>query len=329
MQQRLDLPARAPVRLALKHAQPADSASNQAGGNTNRTVTGRVLDTRHRPLAGVQVTFNAVGPIPGEINKASAVTDADGYYHLVNIPTGSWVDLNAVEKTGYRLSIGSNVQQCFQNTVNDLEMTACNGAAHGGVYDAAGKPIAGALVASAEGGWDNRSVSDAQGRFTLTNQPEGELHLVAATPGGGGIVDVNKKDQDVRIICTPGTPARLNDIPLAMQLLDADSKLPVDQRRFDYSASLNLLSVLDLAQAVHLSLRGDVPVTDGLRAYLLGKQAERDPAKVDEIIVQLNVLKDPLCKLYAEVEVGSAVAATNPELAEKLYQSAGRPLTTG
>ena len=65
-----------------------------------------------------------------------------------------------------------------------------------------------------------------------------------------------------------------------------------------------------------------MPITEGLRAYLLGKQVERDPAKADDIIAQLNVLKEPLCKLYAEVEVGIAVAASNPALAEQLYQSA-------
>ena len=212
-----------------------------------------MLDTRHHPLAGVKVTFSAAGPIPGEINKASAVTDADGSYHLEHIPNGSWVDLNSLEKYGYRQSIGSDVQQCEENTLNDLEMTACNGTAHGLVCDAAGKPIAGALVASAQGGWENRAVTDIHGLFALTDQPEGELHLVAATPDGGGIADVRKDEKDVRIICTPGTPARLNDIPSAIQLLDADSKLPVEQRRFDYSASLNLLSALDLAQAVRLS----------------------------------------------------------------------------
>ena len=54
----------------------------------------------------------------------------------------------------------------------------------------AGRPVAGATVVSAEGGLQARAVTDAAGAFTLDKQPEGVLHLVAATPSGGGVATV-------------------------------------------------------------------------------------------------------------------------------------------
>ncbi len=39
-------------------------------------------------------------------------------------------------------------------------------------------------------------------------------------------------------------------------------------------------------------------------------------------LAQLNLLHDPTCKLYAAVEMGIAVAKTDPGLAEQLYQIA-------
>ncbi len=70
-------------------------------------------------------------------------------------------------------------------------------------------------------------------------------------------------------------------------------------------------------------MNGDEPISDGLRAYLLGKGAEIDPANVD--LAQLNLLRDPECKLYAAVEVGIAAVQNDPGLAEQLYQIA-RPI---
>ena len=74
------------------------------------------------------------------------------------------------------------------------------------------------------------------------------------------------------ITCTPGTVANPADIPLALKLLDADSKLPKEQRLFNRADTLHAHGRCrfrtwrnKLAQA------GDEPISDGLRAYLLAK----------------------------------------------------------
>ena len=82
----------------------------------------------------------------------------------------------------------------------------------------------------------------------------------------------------------------------------------------------------DVLLALKLTQSEAQPVSEELRAYLLGRQAQQNPAKVSDILVQLNLLKEPACKLYAAFEMGMAVAKTDPGLAEQLYQIA-RPLT--
>ncbi len=104
-------------------------------------------------------------------------------------------------------------------------MAACTAMVHGKVCDADGKPVPGATVVSAEGGLTARAITDAAGAFTLAEQPEGELHLIAATPTGGGVATC-KEDAAGGHHLHPGTVANPADIPLALKLLDADSKLP-------------------------------------------------------------------------------------------------------
>ena len=115
-------------------------------------------------------------------------------------------------------------------------------------------------------------------------------------------------------------------MPLALKLLDADSKLPKEQRRFNRADTLHAIADLDLDIVNKLALAGDETAPDGLRAYLFAKGAEKDPANVE--LATLNLLQNPECKLYAAVEAGITVAPTDPGLAEQLYQIA-KPLYDG
>ncbi len=286
-----------------------------------RTVSGRVLDTRQQPLAGVTATFkvNLNPPSYGSWPQ-TAVTHADGSYQLANIPTSATVSLISLAKAGYRQPITDTLTNAGTDTIGDAVMSACTAVVHGKVCDIDGKPVPGATVVSAEGGLTARATTDAAGAFTLAEQPEGQLlHLVAATPTGGGVATC-KENEPAVITCTPATVANPTDLPLALKLLDADSKLPEQQRQFNRNETLREIADLNFALVDKLALAGNEPISEGLRAYLLGKQAEIAPAKVE--LAQLNLLRDSTCKLYAAVEVGIAVAQTDPGLAEQLYQIA-------
>ncbi len=256
-----------------------------------RNVTGRVVDTRQHPLAGVTVTcsvFSNEGGMPPQ--QSTAVTGADGSYQLAKIPTKATINLLSLDKAGYRRRMTGALTNAGKDTIDDAVMAACTATIHGKVCDADGKPVPGATVVSAEGGLAARAVTDAAGAFTLAAQPEGELHLVAATAAGGGLATC-KADEPAVITCTPATVANPADIPLALKLLDADSKLPKEQRRFNRADTLHAIADIDFARANKLALSGAEPIPDGLRAYLLVKAAEKDPANVE--LAQLNLLQDP------------------------------------
>ncbi len=128
---------------------------------------------------------------------------------------------------------------------------------------------------------------------------------------------------DVTIICTPATIPAPADLARARQLLAEDGKLPKKQRCYDRVATLHEMADRDPELAAGLALGENEPLPESLRAYLLVKQAEKDPVHIE--LAPLNALQNRECKLYAAVEVGMAVANTNPELAERLYQIA-RPI---
>ena len=298
------------------------------------TVSGRVVDTQHHPLAGVTVTASLPYSSSAAAPPPTALTGADGRYQFQGLPDGQQaVTLLSVVKKGYRQCLAGVLSSDGYDTIADAVMAPCTATVHGTVCDAAGQAIAGATVVSAEGGVQARAITDAVGAFTLPEQPEGELHLVAATPTGGGVATVpapsrspgRTRPSAVVITCTPGLQARPVDLQLAQRVLELGDKLPQEQRRSFRSEALHLLADVDLALTLKLAQSGTEPLSEGLRAYLLGKQAQHDPAKVGDILVQLNMLNAPTCKLYAAVEMGMAVAKSDPDLAEQLYQIA-KPL---
>lgn len=298
-----DLPAREPIAIIISHQKM-------------HSVSGRVVDISHHPLAGVKVTL-FLPKEEGIKRRPTTVTGADGRYTLKKIPGEALVFVYTLEKAGYRQYITGTLTNGDSDTIDDAVMAACTATVRGKVLGADGKPVQGATVVSVEGGLRLRAVTDAAGAFTLAKQPACALHLIAATPTGGGLATCNEHAIDVRITCTPGTHAKPVDVPLVMQLLDADSKRP--RPSFNRSAVIRMIADVDVTQAVRLAMSGSEPLDDNLRTFLLVKQAEHDPATVNEILLQLNLLKNPENKFYATVEMGIAVAHSDPELAERLY----------
>ena len=257
------------------------------------TMRGRVLDMRQHPLAGVSATFNVRyrqdrGPQP-----VTVVTGEDGGYQLEKIPLGHDISLLSLVKAGYRQRTYT-LTQCGQRR---FRRCPDGGVRHRGARQGVrrrrqtgGRRRCGL---SMESGRSVRAVTDAAGAFTLTEQPEEKLHLVAATPAGGGLATCTAKMAGDR--CPHHLHVRADlpqpvDIPLAVSLLDADGKLPKNQRRFNRADTLHIIADTDLELALRLSQTGNEPAPDGLRAYLLARQAAKDPAKVDGLLVQLNML---------------------------------------
>ena len=304
----IEVPAKEPIQVRFTHV-------------AQHTVTGRVLDTGHHPLAGVSATFNISYQHIAE-QKVTAVTGADGSYQLAHLPETARISLLTLVKPGYRQLDAGAAAHAGGNRLDDAVMASCAFTVQGKVYDAGGKPVPGATVVSVEGGLAARAVTDAMGTFILTGQPESALHLVAATPTGGGLATCPEHAADIRITCMPGLVAKPRDIPLALAMLEADGKLPVEQRHYNDVEILRTLADIDLALANKLAAGVTGPAGEGLRAYLLAKSAEQDPAGSESAqfnLAQFNLLKNPDCRFYAAVEVGIAELKTHPEISEQLY----------
>ncbi len=84
----IEVPATEPITVRVAHL-------------AMHTVTGRVLDVRNHPEAGVTVNFR-VSDTTGRAQGLTAVTGENGGYQLANIPLGYQVSPLSLEKAGYR-----------------------------------------------------------------------------------------------------------------------------------------------------------------------------------------------------------------------------------
>ncbi len=269
------LPADHPITVSLTHL-------------ASHSVCGRVLDVNRHPLTGVTAHFWVAYLRNGQPFPVTVVTGKDGGYRLIKIPVGQPVYLHAIEKFGYRWPTTHELTNAGAgDTVEDAVMESCTATVRGKVCDAGGKQVPGAAVISVEGGLAARAVTDESGVFTLSAQPECELHLVAATPTGGGPAMLCA-GTDNRLTCTPGNIVPPSDISLVLKLLEVNDKLANHQSCYIDSEVLRTLADVDLDTALRLATSGGAPIPDGLHAYLLARQAENDPAKVGEFLAQLN-----------------------------------------
>ena len=87
------------------------------------------------------------------------------------------------ERLGYRyLSGGDQTKNPDGVTATDIRMTPLTATANGRVADAKGKPVAGAIVWCIEGP-NAQAVTDAQGRFALSNLPADGRATISAGKG--------------------------------------------------------------------------------------------------------------------------------------------------
>ena len=226
--------------------------------------------------------------------QVTAVTGADGGYQLDEDPRGARDQPALAGEGGLSPAAHGYADECRQRHDRRCRDGGVHATVHGKVCDAAGKPVPGATVVSVEGGrvrprrhgCGGRLHADrAAGRRTAPGRRHphrrraGHLHgsrrRISASPARRALV------------------AKPRDIPLALALLDADGKLPKEQRRFNRAdTAAHDRRYRSRRWRSGSPMTGDEPVPEGLRAYLLARQAEKDPAKVDELLVQLNMLKN-------------------------------------
>jgi len=146
-------------------------------------VTGRLADTRDRPVSGVELHLR----LPG--TAVESRTDSDGRFVFPAIPPGDY-ELDAAASGFVELTKSVHVGE--NETTVDLRFTSLapgqqqTDSPHftGTVADASGAVIAGAtvLVQSASGTIQSKTESGSDGSFILSGLSPGEYRLVVSHP---------------------------------------------------------------------------------------------------------------------------------------------------
>lgn len=300
----ITLPAAAPLRVVLKHV-------------TLCALTGKVVDRKQQPVAGAQVQCNVLITRngAGNINTVTGVTDATGAYHIEKLRPDVKLSLTGVTKDGYKLvSVGEVTAANGQFTATDTLVTACTGTVAGTVTGAEGKPLAGAIVVSLEGGGEQRVKSDAQGAFTLSAQPEGDITVLAVTPTGAGLWHGSTGDRQATLQVEPAHQAASHDTEMFQQLWASWKTLPKDQRE----RTIQAIAATDPDTAFKLASEGTF--ASDMRGYMISDLARTNPAKAAELgPVQLALLTGERERFYTAIDLGVAVVKDFPEVAERCY----------
>jgi ELWxxDGT repeat protein len=132
------------------------------------TIRGRVTDNTGRGVAGATV----------RAGERSATTDADGFYALSGLPTGTYT-LTAT-LSGYQITpVSRTVTLTGDVSGQDFSAAPLTYRISGRVSDGAGRGVAGATVRAGE----RSATTDADGFYALTDLPADDYTLTASKSG--------------------------------------------------------------------------------------------------------------------------------------------------
>lgn len=203
------------------------------------------------PVRGARVDI--AGPI-----DVSAVTGADGGYHVVSLPPGDYTatvsfagqpELRA-RVTTTRLSLeGARACEVVDFTSQFVNRVS------GAIVDAQGRPLAGVFVELLAAGAGRQAGgmgtdSDARGRFSFTGMPAGRYLAGVAVNGPSGLapfattyahtragaieIDVNEASQET-LLPMAVTELRLVEVPLTVTLSDGTRAAGAEIRALSFS----------------------------------------------------------------------------------------------
>jgi hypothetical protein len=161
-------------------------------------LTGRVfLSDGETPAEGFQVFVGRIGADsngnPNISAVAQTVTDSSGSFTFENLPPGQGAyDVVAVDRASRQVG-RTNAQVSAGMTATTYVIMPALGAVEGIVYNAQGRPVAGALVA----GGVALGTADANGYFRIEGVPSGKTAIEAGDP-------VTKRRGSAQVNVLPG-----------------------------------------------------------------------------------------------------------------------------
>lgn len=290
-----------------------------------QTLTGRVLTRTHKPVAGAQI--KAMLEIrdnerSSHIDWQETLTDAQGQFAIEKLRPDAKISISTT-MPGYKYVAGGKVtKQETGFTAQDLIFTPLNEKLEGRVVDTFGQPVAGAQIMSPDGDLKAPTTSDADGRFTLTGLPEGEVMVIADLKGSMGEARGASSRQPLKLTLTPLKVLPAHATQRAYEILD-DLWATTEGDKYYRNHIPATLAPFDPDMALKLATRQDGSVDDSILSQVIIDYARADPERaVQWAPTRLNQIKNVDGAIYTKMSFALAIATAKPALAQELYQQA-------
>lgn len=287
---------------------------------------GRVVTRDGRPLAGVAINME-IATSRGEggtVSYKNQTTGADGRFPLPRLRPNQTVTLKATRQGYKAASIGKVESRNGSSSASDTVMEALDASITGRVTDSAGVPRAGVTVLALEGIPGSRSTTDANGNFTLTGLPHGNVNLVAVdrTGHGGLRATTEKRPLELQLMPT-GTKAPARDLERGFAVLEETFRESAATGYYARSNILSEIAAYDAPRALKLAAAPDGSYEDMVLGNILHAAILADPkATATWAPPYFQKMTDPSLRRYMEVFVAQDWVDTRPELAFEIYNRA-------
>ncbi|MDI6689294.1 MAG: carboxypeptidase regulatory-like domain-containing protein [Actinomycetota bacterium] len=199
------------------------------------SISGRITDEAGNPLTGIMVQATATWlggeppGEPGEVGSVFALTDENGHYRIVGLPSGEyWV--STWNDQGYMdeyyndkltwLTADTVVVNATEETTGIDFVLSVGGKITGRVTDEAGNPLANIKVITNKPGWQASisTLTDKNGYYALIGLPSGEYYRVYTSNDQGYIDECynNKLKWETADIVAVTAPNETPDINFAL-----------------------------------------------------------------------------------------------------------------
>jgi len=310
--QQVQLPADKPISITVRNV-------------IMRKLTVHTVTPDGKPLPNTTVVMELYTPLGsgmGTGDRQDSISDAQGCFTLQLRPE-STVSVISVERTGYQFVRGGKMtKQGTGFQIDDIVLAPMGSKLSGVVVDVQdGKPVAGAKVITDS--LPTPVVTDAKGRFTLTNLPDSDV-VVFAVHGRAGGMQVGRAQHGnggadpITIAIVATEQPKPVDIERGAAVLERIWK---ESQGTDYYARENIpLELQRVApERAKKLVDGNQQTTEIATAFAIEEAIKHDPSHLADLVPSLDKILTPDMKTFALAEVALAVVDTQPELAAKMY----------
>ena len=310
-----------PVSLAL----PLASAPVTVVLRPNKLgpLTGKVVSTTGKPVAGVRLEFTALKAGQSRYQGRTlptVVTDESGGYKIPGVAASETISLWVSSSDAHLVTAGTLAGG--SRKLSDTVVERQNATVRGRVVDAKGKPVSGVLVWGGTTHQGTRALTDAAGAFTLEKFPEEGGLLTAAKGSLAGTLRAAPGQTDAVVTLLPPpvrTPAQL---ALRSKQLVAEVRslaAPAKKGRaaaWDCDLLANALAEADASLALAAGRDSGGAIAEEVAGGVVTVRSRIDPEGAAALLKsQIGSYANVYIRFYRATDVCEGFYRTRPDLA--------------